>query len=222
MEDYSQELEKLIAFYNANEYNKALEKAQALLDNYPNVQDVNFACSGILINIGEVTKNLKIINQGIDIIQNELNNLDNYDEEDLLNYEAHLQYNLSNGYSSRANLLNPVSDQNEIEEALLKQKRCLQKILLNRKKLSSDPEFLSSVITNYANLLRDSGRSIEAIDYYYDCLKIYPNHAIAMGNCGSSLLDTLNLSVCDDTKILYEALQLMKEANKHPSEIEKL
>ncbi|MGK7878835.1 MAG: LA2681 family HEPN domain-containing protein [Crocosphaera sp.] len=221
MEEYSQELDELEQLYKTNQYDKALEKAQFLLDKYPNLQDINFSCSGILINIGEVTKNLKIINQGIDIIQNELNNLDDYDEEDLLNYELHLQYNLSNGYSSQASLLNPVSDQNEIEEALLKQKRCLQKILLNRKKLSSDPDFLSSVITNYANLLRDSGRSIEAIDYYYDCLAIYPNHAIAMANCGSLLLKTLNLSVCDNTKILYEALQLMKEANQHPSELEK-
>ncbi|EAZ91739.1 tetratricopeptide repeat protein [Crocosphaera chwakensis] len=182
MEDYFQELEELIELYNANEYDKALEKAQVLLDKYPDIQDINFACSGILINIGEVIKNYKIINQGIDIIQNELNNLDNYDEENLLNYELYLQYNLSNGYSSRANLLNPVTDQNEIEEALLKQKRCLQKVLLNRKKVLSDPEFSSSVITNYANLLRYFGRYIEAIDYYYDCLKIYPNHALAMSN----------------------------------------
>ena len=77
-------------------------------------------------------------------------------------------------------------------------------------------------MVNYANLLRDLGRHVEAIDYYYDCLKLYPEHAVAMGNCGSVLQELINFSVVHNSKILYEIWRLFKEANHKELQLEKL
>ena len=108
----------------------------------------------------------------------------------------------------------------EIDKLLLQQKKCLQYVLM--KSRYSDAPTLSNATSNYANLLSKLGRNIEAIDYCYDCLKEYPNHAIAMCNASSALQKLVNISIKQNPKILYEAWILMKKASKLEKELVEL
>jgi tetratricopeptide (TPR) repeat protein len=133
---------------------------------------------------------------------------------------ATLNYNLSNGYAELAYLYQSTSSNEAMLEAFQKQKRLLQTVLLDKENLPD--ELLPNAITNYANLLDHLGRTVEAIDHYYECLEAAPNHATAMGNCGSALQRLLNISVAHNSKILHEAWRLMKEANQRESDLARL
>lgn len=227
MKDCSHDLDDLLKLYQAEEVDQALEKAEFLLSQYSNHIKLQQFCSVIFIDFGTVLKEIEIVNKGVSLLENILKNLDDLESQDsreYINYRAELEFNLSNGYSAQADLLNLDTSQIAVKERWLskkqEQKRCLQNVLLWRKQLPKD--LLSSVMANYANLLRDLGRYVEAIDYYYDCLIIAPNHALAMGNCGSLMQNLLNFSSQHNTKILYEVWRLMKEANQRPSELARL
>ena len=127
-----------------------------------------------------------------------------------VNY-ALLLYNLSNGHGEVAALKQSTGEQQAMLEAFQKQKQVLQAVLLERESLPE--ELLPNILTNYANLLDHLGRTIEAVDHYYDCLELAPEHAVAMGNCGEAIQRLYNISPLHNQKLLYESWKLLQAAD---------
>lgn len=164
----------------------------------------------MLIDCGTELENLEAVHYGIYIIEYYLENTTSKDWS--ANELVSLYYNLSNGYGTKSLLHQKNNDLILMKEALQQQKHYLQLALL--KKENIEPDLLASVIINYANLLDRLGRIVEAIDHYYDCLAITPNHAVAMGNCGFALgrLRLFDISKKRNYKLLYESWRLLSKA----------
>ena len=226
MKDYTLEIEKINILCEENNLEEALSQSQLLIDQAPEHPQIQCFCSTFLIDCGSALGNVDSIKQGIFLIEKLLEKLEaskeDKDSRDSIPLKAQLTYNLSNGYSAKACLLNKKSSQKseDYKKALSMQKQLLQKVILKQNEL--EKKFLANVLANYANLLTDLGRYVEAIDYYYDCLKLYPEHAVAMGNCANVLKNFLNLSIVHNDKILYEVWRLFQEANCRQSQLKKL
>jgi tetratricopeptide (TPR) repeat protein len=226
MKDYTPEIEKINILCEENNLEEALKQSQLLIEQAPENPQIQYHCSAFLIDCGSVLGNIDSIKQGIFFIEKLLEKLEilkeDKDSRDNIRLKAELTYNLSNGYSAKAYLLNKNFSQksDECKKALSIQKQLLQKIILKQNEL--EKIFLADVLANYANLLTDLGRYVEAIDYYYDCLKLYPEHAVAMGNCASVLQRLINLSTAHNAKILYEVWRLFQEANRRKLQLKEL
>lgn len=209
------EIQKILNWMDSEQTDKALRRTNELLVQKPEDLVLQSCCAGILIDCGSVLKDIHSIDHGITIIKNLLSKTNS---DDLLCHTI-LRYNLSNGYAESALLYQENGSKEDIFKALKEQKKLLQIVLLSKKELTE--ELLVNAICNYANLLDKLGRSIEAIDYYYECLAIEPNHATALGNCGNALPQLLNISKAHNTKILYESWYLRKESIRHKSDFVK-
>lgn len=214
--NYSEEIHHIKNLLDVGKTSQALDAAKQLLLEEPNNPSLKSCCAGIFIDCGSALKDADLVNLGITLIEDALKK----DEVQSSSYRVVLDYNLSNGYASLASLLQNTSANKAAKEAFQKQKQLLQTVLLEKENL--DDELLPNAITNYANLLDHLGRTVEAVDHYYDCLELAPSHAIAMGNCGSALQRLLNISTSHNPKILHEAWRLMKQANQHEADLVRL
>jgi tetratricopeptide (TPR) repeat protein len=226
MQDHTLKIQKIDKLWQESRIEEALTEARLLIREFPDHLQIQYCCSTFLIDCGSFLEDIDSVNFGISLIETILENLEALNKEndsiESIRQKAELTYNLFNGYSAKACLLKKKFNQEseEYEKAIIRQKELLKSIILRRKLL--EPKFLASCLVNYANLLRDLGRHVEAIDYYYDCLKLYPEHAVAIGNCGSVLQELINFSVVHNSKILYEIWWLFKEANHRKLQLEKL
>lgn len=210
-QDYSKEIDQIQKLLDLGEVYQALNAAKQLLFQEPNNPKLQSYCAGIFIDCGNPLKDIESVRLGITLIENLLEKNEIQSSSQVI-----LKYNLSNGYAELASILG-AEDNEAMSTAFQKQKQLLQTIILDKDNLPD--ELLPNVITNYANLLDRLGRTVEAIDLYYECLEVTPNHAIAMGNCGSALQRLLNISLAHNPKVLYEAWRLMKEANQRKSDL---
>jgi tetratricopeptide (TPR) repeat protein len=207
MEDEQVALEKIRFYMNDRKAKLAFKKLMEFMDKYPESPNIYLACAGLLIDCGTILRKTDLVKKGVWLIENSLQkNVDLLDEETQLT----LQYNLSNGYGTQAELFQAMGEHKLSQEALNNQKTYLQKILLKKDKIDSD--LLVNVINNYANCLDHLGRTVEAVDQYYDCLKIDPDHAVAMGNCSHALKRLFNISTQRNDKLLYESWRLLSQA----------
>ncbi len=213
MEYYSQELDELTALYYANKSKEAVEKAQALLDKYLNVQTIQFTCSSIFIFNGEKYKSMELVNQGIQLMETLYSHCHQIDQQDILSNKLKLELNLSLGYDAKANLLNPVTQKKEIETIKKKQKICLQNTILAKKRLN--PNIFASTTNNYATVLSSFDRYVESVDYYYDSLEVNDDNYFAKGNLGIALLKLIPFSEKYTFKIMYQSWKLLREALKN-------
>lgn len=214
--DYSKEIQQIQNLLDMGKIAQALDSAKQVLSQEPNNPDLQSCCAGIFIDCGSALKDIESVNLGIALIEGLLEK----DEIQASPYRVVLDYNLSNGYGELAHLHQQSGSNEFMLEAFQKQKQLLQEVLLEKKNLPK--ELLPNALTNYANLLDHLGRTVEAVDLYYECLEATPNHAVAMGNCGSALQRLLNISATHNSKILYEAWRLMKEANQRESDLVRL
>jgi tetratricopeptide (TPR) repeat protein len=214
--DYSKEIHQIKNLLDVGETSQVLDAAKQLLSQDPNNPSLQSCCAGIFIDCGSAFKDAELVNLGINLIKDILNK----DEVQSSSYRVVLNYNLSNGYAELASLQQNTGANEAANEAFQKQKQLLQTVLLEKENLPD--ELLPNAITNYANLLDHLGRTVEAVDHYYDCLEVAPNHATAMGNCGSALQRLLNISTAHNSKVLHEAWRLMKEANQHEADLVRL
>lgn len=213
MEEEQVVLEKIQLYMNDRKPELAFKKLMEFIDKYPESPNIYLACAGLLIDCGTILKKSDAVEKGILLIENSLQNVDLLDEKDQLN----LQYNLSNGYGTQAELLQSMGNDELSQEAFKNQKAYLQKILLKKDKI--DSELLVKVINNYANCLDHLGRTVEAVDQYYDCLMIDPDHAVAMGNCSHALQRLFNISTKRNDKLLYESWRLLNKAVQLKDEV---
>lgn len=216
MKDYTEDVSYIAKLSDAGDTATALQAAKQLLSQEPNHPGLHSACAGVFIDCGGALGDAEAVNLGISLSKNLLEKTVDLDVE----LRVVLEYNLSNGYAAQADLLYRAGSYEVAAEAFQSQKQYLQAVLLEKRHLK--PELLPNAITNYANILAHLGRTVEAIDHYYDCLEIAPDHAVAMGNCGSALQRILNISITHNPKILYEAWRLMKEANRRKTELARL
>lgn len=206
------EVERLLA---SGALDASLEAIERHLSNNP--RDWNFwsYAAGVWIDAGSAKSDLLLVDRGIDFIENVYKSTsvprDAYPD---------LLYNLANGYGARYPLLLKMGRDNEASEALQREKRLLQEVLLDRDALS--PNLLPLAMTNYANALDHLGRTVEAVDGYYDCLQIAPDHAVAMGNCGNALQNLFNVDPRHNPAILYESWRLLAAAAERPHRIREL
>ena len=213
MKSYLEEAGQIQDLLNQGKAEQALQSVQNLISQHLGDPAVSLICSGTLIDCGTALGMIEPVDLGISLIEDMLENLSDLDGKDL----ATLHYNLSNGYATQASFFRESGDHNAAANAFQKQKYYLQAVLLQKEEVS--PDLLPNVITNYANLLDCLGRTIEGVDYYYDCLKVAPNHAVAMGNCSYALRRLLNISFKHNPKLLYESWRLLKRACRLKNEV---
>lgn len=215
----SEELLKLIVsannYFRQQQYFEARDVLFRCITHETQDIDVLFNLSGLLIDIGSALEDVDCINRGIAIIENLLEKVTN-----LPRTKKHsLEYNLSNGYSW---LFNYFFEQKQDEEALIniqKAKSILQNLILNKEEL--DPEIYPAILTNYANTLDHLNRFVEAIDFYYDCLSVYPNHPISLANCASTIRRYFGVDYEHLAKNVFEAYRLFSLALNDDNEITK-
>lgn len=206
MQSHFAEAEQIQDLLNRGQAEQALQSVKLLLAQMPDSLAVRSVCAGILIDCGTALGNLEAVNLGISFIEDILESVSGLSGESLVN----LHYNVSNGYATQASLYQNTGDTEAATKAFQKQKYYLQSALLSKEEIDSN--LLPNIITNYANLLDRLGRTVEAIDHYYDCLAIAPKHPVAMGNCSYSLRRVFNIYTKYNPKLLYEAWRLLSEA----------
>ena len=212
-DEYLSTIQQIQHLLTAGEATRAYNLSKNLLEKDPENPAVQFSCSGSFIDCGNELRDLKLIELGIDLIEK----LKESDDCPVgVNYGM-LLYNLSNGYGEIAALKQSTGEHQAMLEAFQKQKQSLQSVLLERKSIPE--ELIPNILTNYANLLDHLGRTVEAVDHYYDCLELAPEHAVAMGNCGEAIQRLFNISPLHNEKLLYESWQLLKAANERESSI---
>ncbi len=190
--------------------------AKEIISKKPRDPNVRSMAASIFIDAGDDTKNLKLVNRGIRLIENLLKELSNK-EISMINM---LEYNLSNAFAARFSIFIKNGKEKEAGDSIQKQKSLLQGLLLKKNKIRKD--LLTSIITNYANLLDHLGRTIESIDQYSDCLSIQPNHAVAMGNCANAIKRLFYVSEEHRIRNLYEAWKFLKKACNMSDEVIKI
>lgn len=214
--DYSSEFNKAVQFFELEEFEKSIQLVRDMLLESPDNPSLLLSCPGLLINAGNALHDLNSIELGISLIEKLLLEV-NQSEVDLI---GKLEYNLSNGYSAKAEILDIESEEESYREAIRRQKSYLHNVLLKANFLDSG--LLAKAMCNYGNLLSSLGRFIESIDYLYDCLDIDPKHAVAMCNCSSALQKTINISKKHNYRIIYEFWNLMSKASELPARMAEL
>ncbi|MBN2390993.1 MAG: hypothetical protein JXR84_09725 [Anaerolineae bacterium] len=203
--------------YEAGNALEAYQETCALLEKNPTNPNIRSYSASFFIDIGSVLRDITIVDSGINLIE-ELITEEVPDFEDAV--RANLEYNLSNGYSTRFRILTEQGETEQAEESLQRSKSLLQSVLLNKRVVDAD--LVALVMANYANALNFTGRTVEAIDWYMDCLKRYPKHAVAMANSGIAIKRILGVSEPHTTKNLYESWRLLSRASKLEEEALKL
>lgn len=216
MKDYTEDVGHIVRLLDVGDAATALQAAKQLLSQEPSDPGLQSACAGIFVDCGSALRDIEPVNLGVSLIKALLEKSGNLQAE----FRVDLEYNLSNGYAAQADLLHRDGAHQAIAEAFQNQKQHLQSVLLERRHL--DPDLLPNVLSNYASLLDHLGRTVEAVDHCYECLEIAPDHAVAMGNCGSALQKLLNFSTAHNFKIIYEAWRLIKEANQRKTNLTRL
>ncbi|MGU8957614.1 LA2681 family HEPN domain-containing protein [Clostridium perfringens] len=142
----------------------------------------DFMLSALYIDIGGAFKREDIVNKGIKCI---LKNLD-FIEEDM-GYQQALFYNLGNGYLALFGIKNK---ENEFNSFFNKENDGFKALKYYNKALNCDiydKDIKIQILTNFANVLSIMGRSIEAIDYYNESLKLNPKYGMTLINKGIAI-----------------------------------
>lgn len=206
-------LSKISQIFQTGDAQGAYDEAKKLLLGNPNNTNIRSYSAAFFIDSGAALESLEIVDAGIAIIEGILEEQSGLDSSVIFG----LEYNLSNGYASRYKILRKNERVEESQEALRREKNLLQELLLNRTKI--DRELLKKIMANYGNSLDHAGRTIEAIDQYKDCLRTFPDHAVAMANCGIATRYLIDIAESHAMRNLYEAWFLLSTACKDDAEI---
>lgn len=139
--------------------------------------------SNLYIDIGSIIKNEQKVRDGIDIIQKIIN----YETEIFNKVNSSSYYNLANGYLA---LFNIKRDSDEYYNYMNKDSEDREALKYYHKALTcnkSDKHLRLQIYINIGNILSVMGRSIEALEYYNQALKIDSNFGMALANKGLCL-----------------------------------
>lgn len=199
-------LERIQPLQQSGDMQAIYDEAKELLASSPDDHQVRLVASGCLIDSGSTLQSLDVVNEGIALIQDLLS-----DDGSLSpHHRTTLKYNLANGYTARFEILGQGVKPEEAVEAIQEAKTLLQSLVINQREVSVG--LLPRVICNYANVLSKLGRNVEAIDQYLILLRRYPEHAVAMANCGIAMKSLRFLSGRHTHRNVHEAWKLLSSA----------
>ena len=190
-------------FHALGDYGAIKQEAEKLLAADPSDLNCRSYAAAEFIDASTQLNELELADRGIGLIKQ------------LLAESGHVEsstdrYNLANGYMARAEMLGKRGQDEQASEARKQAKTLFQELLVKRMLIA--PQQLCRIQTNYANLLSDYGRTIEAIDNYFDCLDIDQNHAMARGNCGIAVKKLLPISAPHHIRNSWLAWHLLTDA----------
>lgn len=180
----------------------------------------SYYVSGLLINIGDALSDLRIIEEGKQLLESDFKRIITIDD-----LAPSANYNLANAYLFTANLEKNnklfLVGQNNLNSAKFHYREAV-----NLEKNSQD---LAKIFVNLGNCLDKLGRVVEALECYDKALSIKPNFGMALGNKGKELLYYAELCGEHQARLILEAYSLLKlatlevtpEAARHFSELMK-
>jgi len=174
----------------------ALKIIEGLRSEYPEDRTFVFNEPGVLIDIGSISKDARIVKDGIHkgelLLKTQLS-----DEQ-----KAHMHYNIANGYQTLFSLKQYKKVSARLDnDKLQKAKYHLRHAL----KSSPGPDLKARTLVNYGNCLDSLGRVLEALYCYDNALKINRNHSMAMGNRAMAKIFFANISGAFQVKTYIEA-----------------
>lgn len=170
---------------------------------------LSFNSSGIFIDVGNYRADENLIRLGMQIAKAFLGSGSTTQE-----CRAHMQYNLSNGYAALASVCEKHKDREGRLENWRLQRDCLQGLVLDRKLVPTD--LITEVLTNFANVLDELGRTVEALDIWKQVLEINPGHPVASGSMGQAYLRLLNVQPRHNVRLIEAARSCLENAISKP------
>lgn len=155
--------------------------------------------SCLYIDLGAVKKDEKLIMDGINLIEN------NFDEMMKIITLSSLYFNLANGYSTYYSLTKNKLFNNE--NIIIKTKNLYKKAF----ELCENKDLTVEILVNFGNFYNNFGRHIEALELYENALKLNSTHGMALLNKGQSLIEYRNL-MDHDSPMLLDAYNCFKDA----------
>lgn len=191
---------------NKGEHQEALDYFRDLeIKNVKN-RTIKSIKVGFLIDIGFALKDSQVLKEGI------------ISGEKLLrspafkNHEAHLYYNIANGYVSLYKL---EYERNKIEQIIdnenLENAKCYFRKAIKRES-RVDSEMRTQLWTNYGNCLDSLGRVMEALYAYDEALKTEPNFPMALGNKAIAIRFFADISGAYRGAMYIKSYQILKLA----------
>lgn len=205
-----EELKDIGYLISQDKHKEALNSLKYLKKKYPNDKNLIYNECGILIDIGSISKDQRIISTGIKKGNSILK------KKEFDKYKADIHYNLSNGhkylfdiekYKRPSSWLNNKNLQNV--------KKHLRKAL----KCKPEPDLKVRILTNYGNCLDTLGRNFEALCCYDEALKINPEHSMAMGNKAMAIRFFADISGGYIKEIYIKSYHLLKSALEHEKDL---
>lgn len=168
---------------------------------------------GLMIDLGDWTKDESLVERGTQYVQNALPIFQNP------GLEIVHSYNAGNGHASLWKMRRSSSWANgRLDSAYLQAKSLYRQAihLLEQHPTATSKEQIQELFVNYANLLDSHARSIEAIEYYDRALALNPSMGQALGNKGMALFYVSRLMRGYRHLFLEESRQLLEQATKVP------
>lgn len=166
---------------------------------------VSYVASGLLIDIGNALKDEKILREGAELLQKDLEAIIHKKK-----YASSAYYNLANAHSGLFDLekmKNPYLAcfaRTRLDQAKFYYSKAMKKV--------EDPALLSQILVNLGNCFDNLGRVIDALECYDKSLELNPNHGMALGNKGQALLHYAALSGEHQGTFIVEAYSLLSRA----------
>lgn len=190
------------------------------------VQDesLQFNKAGLLIDAGNAACDADVINQGVSLLESQLTALRGQGQEP----SAQQWFNLGNGYyaaeavrrAEEGYVYNPsATPMSRAKECYRNAWALVQEKPVDDTPAASDeftqevtPLLKAEILINLGNSLDEIGRSLEAIDFYEDALRIDPDHPIALMRLGKALFLVSNW--IHNRQMLRDAREALKKALK--------
>lgn len=162
-----------------------------------------FLACGILIDIGNIQRNVDLVIEGTNILEKVFDDV----KKDYPSIGATAHYNLANGYSSLFKFKKPNFSHytdSELHKAKFHYRKALENEINTNLKVQ--------IFTNIANCFDNIGRVLDGLEFYEKALELNPNHSMALGNKGIALKYYANIMGKHPDAFLIEAYSLLSKS----------
>ena len=169
---------------------------------------VSYMTSGILIDVGNAMSDEKIVKEGVDLLEKDLETIIRHEEIAPTAY-----YNLANGKYALSRLM-MMKDPYVVS---FKKSDLNTAINYYRKALGyglKDTMLASQIWVNLGNCYDHLGRVVDALECYDQAVKLRPDHGMALGNKGMALLNYASVAGEHEGTFIVEAYSLLIQALK--------
>lgn len=196
---------------NPEEALRTLEANEAEIDKH---LEGRLNKNGFLIDIGSALSNKNILLRGLEGMSKVIAETEVDSHPQLL---LSALYNFANGFSNLSSMERKdaggiISPDNEFYQTTKEYYRTV----FDHSILQDDVQN-AKICINYANALSSMGRSLEAIKYFEEAIKLDPNNPLGFGNLGVELAH--HYRICGDSYLLLEAEKLISQALSNPEKM---